>query len=127
MGIHWNSYGWDCTDCGEFDMYCVAKKPYVLDEEYARLTKGAADHSRNCPALNEVGQPPRDYSDEALDRLHRALCNVGDLREYGEYNGRVPDQLPPPDNYDWLAPFGTQPTPASDDSETTPSNLHRMP
>ncbi len=114
MGIRWHSYGWDCPDCGVYDAVpgtgvSLETLAAIGHVEYARVTKSAADHSRNCPALNEVGQPPRDYSNETLDRLNRAIhendvVNL-DLRKSGAYNGEVPDTLPFSDDPDWLEQF----------------------
>ncbi|KKN47962.1 hypothetical protein LCGC14_0657760 [marine sediment metagenome] len=107
MGIYWNSYGWDCSDCS--DWYTVSTGPIQTwsAEAQAAAIKAAYDHARNCPALNEVGQQPRDYSNEAIDRLNRAIqeANESDLREYGAYNERVPNTLPPSDDHEWLDQF----------------------
>lgn len=76
MGIHWNTYGWDCPDCGAYDGLGGGLTLHDASPEvYAGMTKRAADHARECSQL------------------------IGDLRESGAYNRRVSDPLPSPDDY----------------------------
>ena len=107
MGIHWNKYGWDCPDCGEW--YTIPGVPLreYSQELYATITKAAADHSRECFKAMLDQDSTRN---EALDELKRLLREgtTGDAREYGEYNGRVQDNLP--DDFNPFDNFG-QPLP----------------
>ena len=98
MGIHWHGHGWDCPDCGEYSL--VQADATDHDAEYARLTKEAADHSRDCMGTLDPDKP--------LNRGRRgtfadyyAAAQRGDLAEYGEYNeGDMGKDFPTPLNPD---------------------------
>ncbi len=90
MAIRWHDKGWDCDGCGEHLVSPHSLKALALSNdypammEYSGILKSAHDHSRHCPSLNEMGQEPRDYDNDGLNRLNDAL-------KQSEYNGGVPD------------------------------------